>query len=117
MWDSSHENFYFSSEMSKAIVQTTNYMDAIVQARFQNTEDQAKITQFTDEENLYHPRGIIVISSQSKLSTKTGEDEKLKRDLTKLRNSLYNIEILTFDEIINIADEYIKNILPEVTNE
>jgi hypothetical protein len=116
IWDNSHKNFYFSPEMSKAIVQTTNYMDAIVQARFQNADDQTKITQFTDEENLYHPRGIIVISSQAKLSTKAGEDEKLKRDFTKLRNSLHNIEILTFDEIINIADEYIKNIVPEVIN-
>lgn len=115
-WDNSHKNFYFSPEMSKAIVQTTNYMDAIVQARFQNAEDQTKITQFTDEENLYHPRGIIVISSMGKLTTKTGEAEKLKRDFTKLRNSLHNIEILTFDEIINIADEYLKNIIPEVTN-
>lgn len=117
IWDNSHKNFYFSPEMSKAIVQTTNYMDAIVQSRFQKTEDQTKITQFTDEENLYHPRGIIVISSMEKLTTKTGEDKKLKRDFTKLRNSLHNIEILTFDEIINIADEYIKNIVPEVPNE
>lgn len=113
MWDSSHHNFYFSSEMSKAIVQTTNYMDAIIQRRFQDQEDHTKITNFTDEENLYHPRGIIIISSKEKLSTKRGEDEKLRRDFTKLRNSLHNIEILTFDEIINIADEYLKNIVIE----
>lgn len=113
VWDKSHQNFYFSPEMSKAIVQTTNYMDAIMQERFKIAEDREKITNFTDEENLYHPRGIIVISSQAKLTTKTGQDEKLKRDFTKLRNSLNNIEILTFDEIINIADEYIKNIIQE----
>lgn len=113
-WDKSHQNFYFSAEMSKAIVQTTNYMDAIMQERFKVPEDREKITKFTDEENLYHPRGIIVISSQAKLATKKGEQEKLKRDFTKLRNSVHNIEILTFDEIINIADEYIKNIIPEV---
>lgn len=114
VWDSSHQNFYFSSEMSKAIVQTTNYMDAIVQQRFNIAEDKEKITQFTDEENLYHPRGIIVISSEGKLSSKTNENEKLKRDFTKLRSSLQNIEILTFDEIINIATEYIKNIIPKI---
>ena len=112
VWDGSHQNFYFSPEMSKSIVQTTNYMDAIMRERFKIPEDREKITQFTDEENLYHPRGIIVISSQAKLTTKKGEREKLKRDFTKLRNSLHNIEILTFDEILNIADEYIKNIIP-----
>ena len=114
VWDRSHQNFYFSPEMSKAIVQTTNYMDAIMQERFKIPEDRQKITEFTDEENLYHPRGIIVISSQKRLTTKTGEGENLKRDFTKLRNSLHNIEILTFDEVLNIADEYIKNIIPKI---
>ena len=116
VWDKGHKNFYFSPEMSKAIVQITNYMDAIMQERFKVQEDREKITKFTDEENLYHPRGIIIISSQAKLTTKIGENEKLKRDFTKLRNSLLNIQILTFDEIVNIADEYIKNIIPQVEN-
>jgi hypothetical protein len=111
VWDGSHQNFYFSGEMSKAIVQTMNYMDSISQERFKNAQDRDKITDFVDEENLYHPRGIIIISSDKKLSTKNGEDEKLKRDFTKLRNSLNNIEILTFNDILNIADEYIKNIV------
>src|SRR4030042_6238604 len=102
--------------MSKAIVQTTNYMDAIMQERFKVAEDREKITKFTDEENLYHPRGIIIISSKGKITTNTGQQENLKRDFTKLRNSVHNIEILTFDEIINIADEYIKNIIPHAKN-
>lgn len=117
IWDNSHENFYFSPEMSKAIVQTMNYMDGITQQRFQNPDDRTKITEFTDEENLYHPRGIIIISSDSKLTTRSDKPEELKRDFTKLRNSLQNIEILTFNEILNIADEYIKNITSEVNNE
>lgn len=111
IWDSSHQNFYFSPEMSKAIVQTMNYLDAIIQQRFQNPDDKNKITSFVEEENLYHPRGIIIISSDKKLTSKQGEEEKVKRDFTKLRNSLHNIEIITFNEIINIADEYIKNII------
>ena len=111
VWDSSHKNFYFSPEVSKAIVQTANYLDAIVQERFKDPSDRRRITDFMDEENLYHPRGIIIISSEGKLTTKNGENEKLKRDFTKLRNGLQNIQILTFDEIINIADEYIKNII------
>ena len=116
VWDGSHENFYFSPEMSKAIVQTTNYLDAIVQERFRNSGDKQNITNFVDEENLYHPRGIIIISSSRNLTTKNGESEKLKRDFTKLRNGLHNIQVITFDEILNIADEYIKNIITEESN-
>lgn len=110
-WDNSHKNFYFSSEMSKAIVQTTNYLDSITRARFKKHYDRNKITKHTDEENLYHPRGIIVISSFKNLTTKKGEEDKLERDFTKLRNSLSNLEILTFDEIIDITDAYLKNIV------
>jgi hypothetical protein len=113
VWDSSHKNFSFSSEMSKAIIQTINYIDAVVQRRFQNQEAEERITEFTEEENLYHPRGIIIISSGAKLTTMKLNDnqkERLKRDLTKLRNGLQDIEIMTFDEVLQIADDYIKNI-------
>lgn len=110
-WDPNHQNFFFSPEMSKAIVQTMNYMDAITRERFKLDEDKIKITNFTEEENLYHPRGIIIISSNEKLTSKVGEQEKLKRDFTKLRNSLQNIEILTFNDIMGISEEYIKNIV------
>lgn len=113
VWDNSHKNFAFSHEMSKAITQTMNYLDAIIQKRFKNPNNIEKITEFTDEENLYHPKGIIVISSYKNL-TKTrldkNKEEKLKRDFTKLRNSLQNLSILTFDEVLQIADDYIKNI-------
>jgi hypothetical protein len=118
-WDSSRKNFGFSSELSKAIIQTMNYMDAIVQQRFQNSGDEKKITNFTEEENLYHPRGIIIISSNNKL-TKSRlnkvKEKYLKRDFTKLRSSLQNIEILTFDEILQIADDYVKNIHSQYEN-
>lgn len=112
-WDASHKNFSFSSELSRAIIQTMNYMDAIIQKRFQNSPDEKKITNTTEEENLYHPRGIIIISSESKLtkgSLSATKEKTLKRDFTKLRNSLQNIEILTFSEILQIADDYVKNI-------
>ena len=110
-WDESHKNYYFSAEMSKAITQVKNYMDSISRIRFQNNHDRQKITKYTEEENLYHPRAIIIISSKNKISKNTsGSLEKLRRDFTKLRNGLNDIQILTFDEILNIADEYIANI-------
>lgn len=113
-WDQNHQNYHFSAEVSKAIVQTTNYMDAIVQRRFQDDSDEKKITSYVDSENLYHPRGIIIISSFEKITSSERRDPELERDFTKLRNSLKNIEILTFDEVLGIAGEYLKNITPKV---
>jgi hypothetical protein len=112
-WDSSHKNFSFSSELSKAIIQTMNYMDAVTQRRFQNNSDEKKIINTIEEENLFHPRAIIIISSNNRLTKSKLDKTKgkcLKRDFTKLRNSLQNIEILTFSEILQIADDYVKNI-------
>lgn len=116
-FDSSHKNFSFSPDLSKAIIQTTNYMDAIRQDHFNDDDDREKIVKYTSETNLYRPRGIIVISSWDKIvknSKVIKKHEKLlRRDFTKLRNSLDNIEILTFDEIIDIADNYSSNIITD----
>lgn len=113
--DRSHDNFAFSSELSKAIMQTTNYIDAIKQRNFAESEDYKKITESTDKENLHRPRGIIVISSNGRLINNQSkyDQDKIQRDFTKLRNSFDNIEIITFDEVINIADTYSDNISAE----
>lgn len=112
VWDSSHKNFAFSPELSKAIIQTMNYMDAIKRRRFKNDSDREKITETTHEENLYRPRGIIIISSNTKLvKGRINYDRtKIERDFTKLRNSLHNIEILTFNEVIDTANNYANKI-------
>ncbi|MEN6511782.1 MAG: Shedu anti-phage system protein SduA domain-containing protein [Chloroherpetonaceae bacterium] len=121
IWDENHKNFSFSPQISKAIIQTMNYMDAIKKEGFKDSSDKEKITDFTDEENLYRPRGIIIISSWDRLTSnkfigytkeeKEKMNKRLKRDFTKLRNSLHDIEILTFDEILQIADNYTNNII------
>ena len=113
VYDKSHKNFAFSSELSKAVIQTMNYMDAIIHTQFKKPGDKEKITNSTHEENLNRPRGIIIISSWDKLvsNMKDKKKEVVERDFTKLRNSVHNIEILTFDEILGIADDYIQNII------
>ena len=112
-YDASHNNFSFSSELSRAIIQTTNYMDQIIAENFKKSSDRTKITSSIHEENLHRPRGIIIISSYANLtSNMSGRDkEKVERDFTKLRNSLHNIQILTFDEILNTASDYLKNVI------
>jgi hypothetical protein len=113
VYDKGHKNFAFSSELSKAIIQTMNYMDAVIHTNFKKSEDKEKITNSSHEENLNRPRGIIIISSYDKLVSnyQIKNKEKIIRDFTKLRNSVHNIEILTFDEILGIAHDYIQNII------
>lgn len=114
VWDNSHKNFAFSSEMSKAIIQTINYIDAITDKNIKKDKDEKELLEYLHvEENLYRPKWIIIISSFDKIcKNKLTADQKnrLKKDFTKLRNSIHNIQIFTFDEILQIAERYIQNI-------
>lgn len=115
-YDSSHENFWFSSDTSKAIIQTINYMDWLVSNNFKKEKDKEDVvSKLNVSDNLYRPRWIIIISSNENITNnynKLNNDQKksLNRDFIKLRNSLHNIQIFTFNEILDIADNYIKNI-------
>lgn len=116
VWDKSHKNFAFSPEMSKAIIQTINYMDAIADKSFKKTKKGKELLQYLNiEENLHRPKGVIIISSDKrtcKNQNKLTQDQqaRLKKDFTKLRNSIHNIQIFTFDEILSIAERYVENI-------
>lgn len=118
-FDSGRKNFSFSTELSRAIIQTINYIDAIIRSDFANDTDKDNLIKKTNVENLNRPRGIIIISSLGHMTKGYDETQKnlLIRDFTKLRNSLHNIEILTFDEILNIAQDYLGNIVREVDTE
>ena len=115
--DSSHSNFAFSSEMSKSMIQTINYMDAIADSKFQKTKYGKELSRHLNiKENFFRPRGIIIISSEDRICTglnKLTEDHEnqLQRDFTKLRNNIQNVQIFTFTEILDIADAYIKNLI------
>ena len=113
--DPSHDNYAFSSEMSKAIIQTINYMDALVQEKIKKKTMKVNIKGKILEGNIYRPEGLIVISSYDNLVSSVkqtdAEFEKVKRDFTKLRNGLNNIRIITFDELLNMAENYKDNII------
>ncbi len=113
--DPSHDNYAFSSEMSKALIQTINYMDALIQEKIKKKSMKADLKGKILEGNIYRPEGLIVISSYDNLVSgikqTDREFEKVKRDFTKLRNGLNNIRIITFDELLNMAENYKDNIV------
>ncbi|MBS1762293.1 MAG: DUF4263 domain-containing protein [Bacteroidetes bacterium] len=120
-YDKSHKNYAFSSDLSKAIIQCMNYMDALIQEKMTQkfkTEIFDELDNSVLNKNIHRPTAVIIISSKDRL-VKTNkplsveELEKINRDFTKLRNSLNNIKILTFDEILDMADNYQSNIFKE----
>ena len=67
------------------------------------------------EGNIYRPEGLIIISDYNNLAKGINESdaefELVKRDFTKLRNGLNNIRIITFNELLEMAENYKDNIV------
>lgn len=102
-YDSSHNNYYFSHEVTRAIGQCHRYLDVFHEEALRGLRDHPEIV-------AYHPRAKIVIGR----SYDWGEDKK--KALHGLNNRLNNISILTYDQlllqgerIIDILDSNLNN--------
>src|SRR5208283_2634235 len=99
--DESRGNYYWDNEISKAIIQVENYIENVskhgpdisIQLR-----DKHKI-----DMQVLRPRGIIVAGNRSTLV-----DQKQKDDFRLLSQSLKNITVLTYDELLTRLRNYIE---------
>jgi len=89
-YDSSHKNYYWSPEISKAIAQVENYIESL--EKYKDSVIQEIKNKYELELKILRPRGYIIagISSQLKPLTKN-EDFRL------LNQSLRNTEVLPYD--------------------
>ena len=104
--DKSHKNFYWSVELSKAISQAENYIDAI-------TKYSDKICNKLRDQDIdirvIKPRAIILAGNDDQIKTKS------KRDNFRLLNeSLKNIQIITYDDLVIRAKNIIFSIREHV---
>lgn len=87
LYDGSHRNYYFSSDVSKAIGQTHRYLDVLHEAAANGLRDHPEIV-------AYHPRAIIVIGR-----SKDWELDKLKA-LHGLNSRLSRMAVMTYDQLL-----------------
>jgi hypothetical protein len=103
--DTSRGNFYFDSEIAKAVIQTENYIDNI-------TKQQDTIRAYLKDKHgleirAVRPRGIIVAGDSRTFKTpKEGIDFRL------LSQGIKNLTLLTYDELLTRLQNYI-NVLEE----
>lgn len=91
--DPSRKNYFWGTEVNKAISQVENYIDKITK-----NSDAIRTTLKDDEGfdfQIVRPRGIIVVGRSSDFST----TQKKANDFRLLSNGLKNVEILPFDEL------------------
>jgi hypothetical protein len=104
------DSYYPSSELNKSIFQLNKYMDLRA-----NNIDVSKIEdEYTksliENDKIYRPRGILIISSRDHMTSDATDDEltaRLEKEIKKLKTTYSNIDIVLFDELIQNLENYV----------
>ncbi|UPU34493.1 DUF4263 domain-containing protein [Geomonas paludis] len=94
-YDLAHRNYYFSSDVSKAIGQCHRYLDVLHDEAAKGLRDHPDIV-------AYHPRAVIVIGRSSKWET--GQH----RALHGLNRRLSGVTIMTYDHLLAQGERLIE---------
>ena len=86
-YDTSHDSYYFSAEVSKAIGQCHRYLDVFAEEAVAGLRDNREIV-------AYHPRATIVVGRSNDWT------ENQHRALHGLNSRMNGISILTYDHLL-----------------
>lgn len=86
-YDQSHDSFYFTSEVSKAIGQCHRYLDVFAEEAVAGLRDNREIV-------AYHPRATIIVGRSNDW------DEQQHRALHGLNSRMNGISVLTYDHLL-----------------
>ncbi|QEH39411.1 Shedu immune nuclease family protein [Chitinophaga sp. XS-30] len=99
--DSSRNNFYWETEISKAIIQVENYIENV--SKHADTIRGHIKDNYGIELKVLRPRGIILAGRAGNFST-----QKQKDDFRLLTLASRNLIFITYDELITRLDNYIE---------
>jgi Domain of unknown function (DUF4263) len=99
--DSSRGNFFFDSEISKAIIQVENYISNVT--KHGDTVRSYILDNHKIDLKVVRPRGIILAGSASQFT-----EQKQKDDFRLLSQGLKNLAIVTYDELLTRLKNYIE---------
>ncbi|BAM48058.1 Shedu anti-phage system protein SduA domain-containing protein [Amphibacillus xylanus] len=102
-YDSSHNNYYFTSEVSKVIGQCHRYLDVFQEEAARGLRDHPEIV-------AYHPKATIVIGRSNDWT------KEKHRALHGLNSRLNSITIITYDQLLAQGERMI-DIVSEGYNE
>lgn len=93
--DKSHDNYYFSSDASKAISQIEKYVLFLERNVIKYKKYMEKLTSMPF--SVLKPKAILIIGN----SKEYDNNDKKKEDFRLIRRALKNIEIITFNELLD----------------
>lgn len=101
--DRDRDNYYWSPELSKAISQVENYIDCANKNSRLLKEEIRKKEKI--EIRVVKPRGFIIAGTSGQL-----KDESMEDNFRLLNDSLKNIEIILYDELLSNLKNFLKRL-------
>jgi len=92
-YDSSRHNYFWSAEICKAISQVENYIDQTTHHRHDIAEKVRK--KHGHQVKIVRPRGFVIAGMRTQL-----ENEDMEEDFRILNDSLKNIDIIFYDDLL-----------------
>lgn len=97
-YDNQHDNYYLSPDVNKAIAQTEKYLDEV-------SAHGLEIEKFLSKKlklplGVIRPGGLIIVGSEQSLDSQV-DPEKAKTHFRRLRNTLRNVKIITYTELLS----------------
>lgn len=102
-FDSSRSNYYWSTEVSKAISQIENYLYQVQRNSSALIEDIRKSSGI--EISIVRPRGYLICGVRSQL-----KNDKMSDDFRILNDSLKNIDVIFYDDLLSNLKTFVERV-------
>lgn len=114
--ENNRDSYYPSHDLNKSVFQLNKYLDLTSNLINTNQIQDKYIRNLIENNKIYRPRGILIISSKDFITSSNTSDSitaRLEKEIKKLKTTYKNIEIILFDELIDSLSKYLEDI--EVT--
>lgn len=104
--DRGRNNYYWSAELARAIAQVEKYLYNIQKNAdaFKNELRDAKGIDI----NIVRPRGYVVVGKRSDI-----KNARMQNDFRILNDSLKNIDIILYDDLVSNLETFLEKLRPE----
>ena len=92
-YDQGRSNYFWDTEVSKAIIQAEKYISSIERHRF---ELENKLRKSASQARIVRPSSFIIAGRRSELKT-----EEMQEDFRVLNDSLKNVDVICFDDLLD----------------
>lgn len=96
-YDKNHDNYFLSSDVMKAVAQTEKYLDQVTTHGLEIEKHITRKLKLTF--GVIRPGGLIIAGSEKAFYDQK-DPQRAQEDFRRLRNSLKNVKIITYTEIL-----------------